>query len=171
MILSIAEQAAVFVFVFVSGLSSGAFYDLIEILRMNIKHSRMAVYTEDIIYWLVVIVTLFLFLLDKNYADIRLFNIAGFFFGMIIYNVFLSPTIIKILMIIIRIIRKILRLLFEIILTPFKLIWLVIGSPIKKASGFVSLRCKKVLHLSSVYAKMSKRKFADQMRFIRHKKE
>ncbi len=171
MILSIDEQAGIFAYVFMSGVASGVFYDLIELFRMNIKHGRAAVCIEDIIYWIVVIILLFLFLLDKNYADIRFFNIMGFFAGMILYNVFVSPIVIKILAFVCRIIRAVIRLLCEILLTPFRLIWLVIGGPVKAAENMAEGYFKKVLHLGAVYAKINRRRFADQMRFIRRGKE
>lgn len=171
MILSIDEQAGIFISVLMSGLASGLFYDLIEIFRMNVRHSRAAVCAEDITYWIVVIVLLFLFMLDKNYADIRFFNIAGFFAGMALYNVFISPLVIKILTFVTKLLRSLLRVFIEILLTPFRLIWLVIGAPVKLCGNTVESYLKKVLHLGAVYAKINKRRFADQMRFIRRKKE
>lgn len=171
MILSIDEQAKIFAYVFAAGILSGIFYDIIELIRINIRHGRAAVCVEDIIYWIVVIVLLFLFLLDKNYAEIRFFNIAGFFSGMIIYNVMMSPTVMKVLIFASKIFRFLLRLVFEIMATPFRLIWLVIGSPVTAAKNTAEGYFKKVLRLGKVYATINKRKFAAQMRFIRRKKE
>ena len=171
MILSINEQARLFTYVFIAGLASGALYDLIEILRLNVKHKSFFIYVEDIIYWLVVIMLLFLFMLDKNHAEIRLFDIAGFFGGMLIYNFLLSPFVIKALMFVIKIIKLIIKLLVEIIMTPIRLIWLVIGKPVRKAEDFLKGYLKKVLHLSAVYAKVNKRRIDNQLRFIRRKKE
>ena len=50
MILSINEQARLFTYVFIAGLASGALYDLIEIMRLNVKHKSFFIYVEDIIY-------------------------------------------------------------------------------------------------------------------------
>ena len=165
MILSINEQARLFTYVFIAGLASGALYDLIEIMRLNVKHKSFFIYVEDII------MLLFLFMLDKNHAEIRLFDIAGFFGGMLIYNFLLSPFVIKALMFVIKIIKLIIKLLVEIIMTPIRLIWLVIGKPVRKAEDFLKGYLKKVLHLSAVYAKINKRRIDNQLRFIRRKKE
>ena len=100
-------------------------------------------------------------MLDKNHAEIRLFDIAGFFGGMLIYNFLLSPFVIKL----------IIKLLVEIIMSPIRLIWLVIGKPVRKAEDFLKGYLKKVLHLSAVYAKINKRRIDNQLRFIRRKKE
>ena len=47
MILSIDEQIDIFILVFSAGIISGIIYDLLEILRMNIKHCKAMIYTED----------------------------------------------------------------------------------------------------------------------------
>ena len=74
-------------------------------------------------------------------------------------------------MFVIKIIKLIIKLLVEIIMTPIRLIWLVIGKPVRKAEDFLKGYLKKVLHLSAVYAKINKRRIDNQLRFIRRKKE
>lgn len=169
MILSIDEQIGIFVFVFMAGLISGTVYDLLEIFRMNIKHGKAMICIEDIIYWIVVIVILFLMLLDKNYAEIRFFNIAGFFAGMLVYNFILSPFVIRLLTAVIKVVKFVIKLLFEIVTTPLRLIWLIIGKPVKSAADFAKGYLKKLLHLCNYYAKINKRRISAQMRFIRRK--
>lgn len=171
MILSIDEQARIFMYVFAAGIAAGLFYDIIELLRNCIKHSKAAVCAEDILYWTVVIVLLFLFMLKKNSAEIRFFNIIGFFAGMLFHNLLLEKPVIKIMTVLVNVIRMLIRLLFEVVMTPFRLVWLIIGEPVKYLYNLGGGYFKKVLHLSRVYAKIRKRRFADQMRFIRHRKE
>ena len=74
MILSISEQAELFFCVFAAGCAAGVFYDIIEVFRMNFPHKKTLVCIEDLIYWMSVIILLFLFMLEKNYAEIRFFN-------------------------------------------------------------------------------------------------
>ena len=171
MILSIDEQIDIFILVFSAGIISGIIYDLLEILRMNIKHCKAMIYTEDIIYWIVIIVLLFLVLLDKNYAEIRFFNIAGFFSGMIVYGLVFSKIIKKIIITVLKWIKCILNLLFEIIMTPLRLIWIIIGKPVMTVGNFTKGYLKKLLHLCDYYAKINKKKLSAQIRFIRRKKD
>ena len=171
MILSIKEQADVFLYIFSAGVAAGIFYDVIRIIRKNIKHNALAVNAEDIAYWLTVTVLVFLFMLNKNNADIRFFAVIGFYLGMGLYNFLLSPMVMKVLNFLLGIIKSLIKILLQIIFTPLRLIWLVIGKPVKKAVYKAEGYLKKVLHLTRVYAKINKRRIADQMRFIRHRKE
>ena len=84
MILSISEQAELFFCVFAAGCAAGVVYDIIEVFRMNFPHKKTLVCIEDLIYWMSVIILLFLFMLEKNYAEILLFDIIGFFLGMLV---------------------------------------------------------------------------------------
>lgn len=171
MILSIKEQADVFLYIFLAGAAAGMFYDVIRIIRVNIKHNAWTVNVEDIAYWLIVTVLVFLFMLNKNNADIRLFAIIGFYLGMALYNLILSRLFMKIMSIFMKILKTVIKTAVQIILTPLRLIWLVIGKPVKKMTGTAKGYLKKGLHLTKVYAKINKRRIADQMRFIRHRKE
>ena len=171
MILSINEQARIFLYVFAAGIISGIFYDLIELLRLCVEHGKAAVCIEDVLYWIVVIVLLFLFLLDKNYADIKLFNILGFFLGMLVYKFAMSRAVMKVLVIAAKIVRFTVKIFLEIIFTPFRLIWLIIGKPVTALKCASESCLKKVLHSGRIYVKINRKRFADQMRFIRRKKE
>ena len=171
MILSIKEQADIFLYIFLAGAASGLFYDIIRIFRLNIKHSAWAVNWEDITYWIIVTVLVFLFMLNKNNADIRFFAIIGFYVGMAAYNFLLSRLFMKIMTFLIKILRTVLKIVLQIVFTPLRLIWMVVGKPVKKTAKRAEGYFKKGLHLTRVYAKINKRRIADQMRFIRHRKE
>lgn len=170
MILSINEQAELFLCVFAAGCAAGVFYDMIEAFRMGVPHSKTAACVEDMIYWITVIVLLFLFMLEKNHAEIRLFDIIGFFFGMLVYGFTLSPLVIKILCMVSGIAKALLRLLAEIILTPLRLIWIPLSYPVKKTAGAARGCVKKGLHLGGVYAKIKVRRLKDQFRFMGRRK-
>ncbi len=171
MILSINEQAEIFLCVFAAGCAAGVFYDIIEVFRMNFSHSKSVVYIEDLIYWISVIILLFLFMLEKNYAEIRLFDIIGFFLGMLIYGFIMSPVVMKILVSVSKIIKMFFKLIVEIILTPLRLIWMPLAVPVKKSAAFADDCLKKVLHLGEVYAKIKLRRVKDQVRFIKRRKK
>lgn len=171
MILSISEQAELFFCVFAAGCAAGVFYDIIEVFRMNFPHKKTMVCIEDLIYWMSVIILLFLFMLEKNYAEIRLFDIIGFFLGMLVYGFLISPAVIKILMTFSSAVKALIKLIIEIILTPIRLIWIPLSYPVKKSAAVVEECFKKVLHLSEVYAKIKLRRIEDQIRFIKRKKK
>ncbi len=169
MILSVNDQAVLFLHVFCAGGAAGMLYDLIEVFRSNIKHKKAVVYIEDVFYWIIVIMLIFLFMLNENYGEIRPFAVAGFFAGMLIYNFIFSRVVTNILNAIIKVIKCIMKLLFEIIMTPIRLVWLVIGKPVAKAGNVLIVNIKKLLHLGGVYAKIRKRDMANQLKFINRK--
>lgn len=169
MILSVNDQAVLFLHIFCAGGAAGMLYDLIEVLRTNIKHKKAAVYIEDIFYWLIIILLIFLFMLNENYGEIRPFAVAGFFAGMLIYNLIFSRVVTGILCAIIKVIKYIIMLLFEIIMTPIRLVWFIIGKPVKKAGNVLNEQTKKVLHLVHLYVKIRKRNVTNQFKFI-HKR-
>ena len=167
MILSVNDQAVLFLHIFCAGGAAGMLYDLIEVLRTNIKHKKSAVYIEDGFYWLAVIMLIFLFMLNENYGEIRPFAVAGFFAGMLVYNIIFSRVVTKALNMLINIVKWILKLLFEIIMTPIRLVWLVIGKPVAKTGTILAGCVKKLLHSGGVYAKIRKRDMINQLKFIK----
>ena len=171
MILSINEQAELFLSVFAAGCAAGIFYDLIEVFRMSVRHSKTVGYIEDMMYWIIVIVLLFLFMLEKNHAEIRLFDIIGFFMGMLVYGFVLSPLVVRLLIMLLKAVRAILRLFLEIILTPLRLLWIPLSIPVIKTAEAAEGCLKKVLHLGGIYAKIKLRRIEDQFRFIGRRKK
>lgn len=167
MILSVNDQAVLFLHVFCAGGAAGMLYDLIEVFRMNIQHKKAAVYIEDVFYWLIIILMIFLFMLNENYGEIRPFAVAGFFAGILIYNLIFSKVVTGILCAVIKVIKYIIMLFFEIIMTPIRLVWLVIGKPVTKTGNILAGQVKKVLHLAQVYAKIRKRSMTNQFKFIK----
>lgn len=144
-------------------------YDLIEVFRSNIKHKKAAVYIEDVFYWIIVIMLIFLFMLNENYGEIRPFAVIGFFIGMLIYNFVFSRVVTNILNAVIKVIKCLIKVIFEIIMTPIRLVWIVIGKPVTKAGNVLILNIKKLLHLGGVYAKIRKRDMNNQFKFINKK--
>ena len=79
MILSLNEQARLFLFVILAGASIGAVYDTLRIFRKMIPHSMILIQLEDAFYWLGTAFFLFFMLLQQNYGEIRFFIILGVF--------------------------------------------------------------------------------------------
>jgi len=152
--------------IFCAGGAAGMFYDLIEVFRSNLRHNKAAVYIEDILYWIAVIMLIFLFMLNENYGEIRPFAVIGFFAGMLVYNLVFSRVVTGVLNGFIKVVKFIIKLSLEIIMTPFRLVWLIIGKPVLKAGNVVLVYIKKLLHLGGVYAKIRKRDLHNQFRFI-----
>ena len=154
MILSLSNQATLFLMTVAAGFISGTLYDAFRIIRLVVRHKRVFIQLEDGLYWLLVVFLIFIFMLNRNYGEIRPFSVGGVFLGMIMYFTLVSPAVMGISHIIINAVKYILTLLITIILTPLRLIYIILGRPIlkliKKGLKFV----KKGLHLFKVYAKI-----------------
>ncbi len=170
MILSLNEQARLFLFVILAGTLIGATYDALRIFRKMIPHSMLLIQLEDALYWLGTAFFLFFMLLQQNYGEIRFFVIIGVFLGMLCYFLTLSPFINKISDKIVAVIHKILLTLFTIILTPFRLIYLLLRKPVKKTNTFFHKKMKKVLQFCKGYVKIKKRNFCRNVKILLHKK-
>lgn len=148
MILSLHNQAILFLITVVAGLLFGLLYDGVRILRLVGRHPNWLIQVEDFLYWLTVIFFMFLFLLHENYGEIRFFVIFGSLLGMLFYFLTISKPIMSISEAVIRIVKYILFLFLRIVFTPFRLLYLLIRKPVKAASTVCAKRassCKRVL--------------------------
>lgn len=152
MILSMSYQAQLFLFCVFLGILIGVFYDLIRLFRRIFPHSLMTIQLEDLIYWILSAIFVFLAVLRKNYGDIRPFLILGLFLGVIIYFLLLSPVILKVFIRISGIIGKILILtikFFYTVLYPLRCILKLFFIPIT----YMKNKLKKINKNNKIYLK------------------
>lgn len=113
-------------------------YDCIRIIRRIVPHKGFFVALEDILFWLVASIVIFIMIYERNNGTIRGFAILGMLLGMVIYNQLLSQLVVKgitrIIKTIIKAIKKVLSILFR----PFAFIAKKLGKFFGFASGKVS---------------------------------
>ena len=97
MILSVTNQVKLFFLMILSGLLIGFFYDLLRLSRKIIRHNDFVIQLEDFLFWIIVSGGIFLFILGKNFGQVRFFCIGGIFFGLFFYWLVFSAFILKIL--------------------------------------------------------------------------
>lgn len=71
---------------FLLGIGMIIFYDIFRILRRLIPHKSVCISVEDMVYWIVCAVLIFLMLYNENDGIIRWFAVAGMTGGMFLYN-------------------------------------------------------------------------------------
>ena len=170
MILSLNEQAKLFLFVILAGALIAASYDALRIFRKMIPHSMILIQLEDAFYWVGTAFFLFFMLLQQNHGEIRFFVIIGAFLGMLCYFLTLSPFINKISDKIVAVIHKIIVTFITILLTPFRLIYILLRKPVRKTNTFFHKKMKKVLQFCKGYVKIKKRNFRRNVKILFHKK-
>lgn len=119
---SIIREADFFVVSFVSGCLLVFLYDVLRVFRRLIPRGSVAVAIEDIIYWMVCALLVFAMLYQKNDGLIRGFAIGAVGAGMLLYNHFISPHSIKLVVFVVRKLLKIaefpIRLLKKVLKRP-----------------------------------------------------
>jgi len=128
---SVKNQVYVFLWSIVGGALIALIYDLFRIKRKTVKTGIVAIYFEDLIYWVIVAIVMFAVVYHSNEGEIRGFIFIGTILGVTLYAIFLSKIITKFVVFIIRLIFRILKKLWEIVIFPFKLIFKILSYPAK----------------------------------------
>lgn len=82
---TIVNEGMLFVWCILGGVLFSLLYDLFRLFRKLIKHGRIWIDLEDILYWSICFVCSFCFLYYVNYGVIRFFCVLGAAIGMTIY--------------------------------------------------------------------------------------
>lgn len=69
-------------------------YDQLRILRRIIRHNLWVVTIEDLIFWIMASVFIFVMIYEKNYGTIRGFSVMGMGIGMVLYHYIFSERIV-----------------------------------------------------------------------------
>ena len=169
MILSMSEQVRLFFSTVALGAGIGLAYDVIRLFRRLVRHSVLACNIEDLIYWVLVLIAVFYFMLNKNFGEIRLFSVMGFFIGMVLYLMSFSKPILKIMVITAQFLRAVIIKAVAIILYPIKILMNILRIPYSFILSIYRKLCrrgKKLLQKSGSYAKIKSRKLKEEIRII-----
>lgn len=102
------------------GISVTVLYDLLRIFRRVVKHGNALVSMEDLLYWIVVAISVFYMMHKENNGTMRWFAILGAAVGMLLYKKLLSRLLVdtaaKALCFVFKILGKAANVLF----TPFR---------------------------------------------------
>ncbi len=92
---SISSQIFIFLFSLILGLMLGIIYDVFRIVRMIINSKNIAVFIQDVLYFIISGIITFIFVLGVNSGDSRFYILAGEGIGWIIYHITLGDIIYK----------------------------------------------------------------------------
>ncbi len=162
----VAEQVYIFFYAILAGALAAFIYDILRIKRRAIKTGVIIVSLEDILYWLVAAVLLFLTVYNSNSGEMRWYIFIGNIIGVALYESLLSRIIIASSVMIINLIKRFLLFTWKVICFPFKLAYKILSVPVlfllrllsrifkffgriiwgifRKAGGRAAVRAKKV---------------------------
>lgn len=92
------------------GLSLGGLFDLYRVLAGQLRAPRYAYYLLDIVFWLLGTVLVFKLLYMSNLGQVRMFIFIGLLFGVGVYFLLFSKTVIKIILWMIRVVQTTIRI-------------------------------------------------------------
>ena len=148
MILSVSEQAYLFLLACIAGFAIGFVYDGFRLIRVALPHPSWLIQLEDVLYWGLASASMFIFLQHTTDGEVRAYSIFGAFLGALIYFLTLSVVIMAVSTAIINFIKRVLAVLISAILLPLELVLRIAAIPYGMAHKFLyTLRkpCKKLL--------------------------
>jgi len=151
LIVSISEQAQIFLVSIQAGMVIGVFYDMFRIIRKIIPHPDWLIHLEDLIYWIIVSSFMFFVLFSKNYGEIRGFALLGALLGNVFYFFTIGILVMKFSDWIINLIKKIIHIIIKIIFIPIKFTLKILYYPYKWISfplKVIRVRTKIVMNKS-----------------------
>ena len=120
-------QGWLFLYTVLAGAGIGIFYDIFRILRKIVPHNTFAVQFEDAVFWITATATVFFFMLNANFGEIRPFAILGMACGAVLYFATLSHFVLKILVTCTKFAIKVTATAIKIITAPIRFIFNLIA--------------------------------------------
>ena len=134
---AIGNEATFFLVSLICGMGLVFLYDLFRIIRRLVPHGNIWIGIEDVCYWLMCTVVVFLLLYQKNDGMMRAFCFLGIAIGGASYAFLLSRFVVKISVNIFKTIFKFLGIILGFIGKPFV-------KPGKKILCFLRKQLKKL---------------------------
>ncbi len=164
MILSMSEQAWLFLLTVLTGMCVGLLYDLFRILRKVVRHHPFVVNIEDLVFWILATGIGAYFFLNENNGEVRIFAVLGIILGAVLYFAVLSRYIVTFGVWIVNLIKSFLKMLYKLTILPFarllKWLWRVLP---------IHFLYKLLLQNSKRYAKIVSSRIRRDVSVIRKK--
>lgn len=137
----------------IMGVSVTVFYDLLRIFRRVVKHGNVMISLEDLLYWVIVAVSVFYMMHEENNGTLRWFAILGAMLGMFLYKKLFSNLFVSAVSSALSFLLKYLGKILHILLTPIRFL-------LKKCrKGMKALKRKSkrgAMHLKKKLTKLGK---------------
>lgn len=132
MIISVSAQAYVFLCTIVGGMAIALVYDVFRIFRKAVKTGSVVTYVQDLLYWLIVALIMFLTIYYSNEGELRVYLFIGAFLGVVLYALLFSRIIMGSSLFIIKMVAEVIKALIFVISYPVRLILRFMEVPARK---------------------------------------
>ncbi len=138
-----SQQLVIFLTALGIGFLLGVVYDILRAIRLSITKSQKAHIFFDILYFLILTLTSYIFILAANKGEIRFYIIVGELLGLAFYYFSLGIAVIKATDIAVNLLRQFFKFIFKVISSPFRLAFRLFSFLKKKLSVFLKKTEKK----------------------------
>lgn len=147
---SISTQAHIFLYSVLSGMVIALIYDVFRIKRRVIKTGVLFVYIEDLLFWIMVAIFVFILVYYFNDGELRGYIFTGIITGVIIYMLLFSKIIIRSFVAILNLIYKVIKFVLFVLTYPIRLISKIVMIPVKLISNPAKKICRSIKGVTKV---------------------
>ncbi len=104
MITPVCSQVIIFLYTVAGGAVAALVYDLFRIFRKAVRTGSFVTYVQDLLFWLIVSVIMFLTIFYSNDGELRAYLFIGACIGVVLYALLLSRIVMASSLFIIRIV-------------------------------------------------------------------
>jgi spore cortex biosynthesis protein YabQ len=140
----IVEQVYVFLYAILCGAIAAFFYDILRIKRRTVKTNVLFVALEDILYWLLAAIFLFITVYKSNSGEMRGYIFMGNIIGVMLYEALLSKIIISFSVTFINVTKRVVKFIFRILSYPFIIVYKLFKPPVRLVAKLMSAISKTV---------------------------
>jgi spore cortex biosynthesis protein YabQ len=125
-------------------------YDIFRIKRKKVKSKAFITYLEDLAYWIIAALVMFISVYFSNDGEIRSYVILGTLIGIIFYTIFLSKIIMAAVMAILKVLTKIFIYFCKLITYPIFIIYKILKVPLGFLFSFLVDITRKTRRVSRI---------------------
>ena len=140
---TIVREAGLLFASFLFGIALMLLYDVLRIFRHMRKHGTILTAVEDILYWLICAIGIFILLYQENDGLLRWFVLGGVAVGMLLENSFISPFVVLLSVRFLRFWQRIFGRIFGVVEKPGKKLFLSLKKELKKMKKAIKIGLSK----------------------------
>ena len=144
MTMSVGSQAYIFLCSVAGGMAVALIYDFFRISRKAVKTGNLMIYIEDLLYWLIAAVVIFMTVYYGNEGELRSYLFIGALLGALLYALLFSRPVMNSSMFLINILKRIIKAIFFILFFPFKIFFRICRTPVRLASKYAGKTLRSI---------------------------
>ena len=138
----IIDEFYIFLIAINYGLIIGGIYDFYRVFRQFSKQRKLLAALEDLFFWIITALIIFIFLVNKTDGIIRGFVVLGFLIGYAFYMKVISKYSYALLKKIFELILGLISEIISLITYPFRKLFVTIGKRINKVGMIIKMMLK-----------------------------